>query len=358
VQEYADGEEFAVDTVAMDGDIKVVALWRYRKFSANGAPFVYQCTELVSSAGERESEICNYCVDILKAQNLQWGPTHTEIKYTSRFGPALIEINARWHAQNTFPVMVQCLNVDAVSAALDAYFDPESFRTLPRRPDRLLKHGMIVHLVSYSEGVIREVRHLDLIRSLPSLVLLDMPLDVGDRVSKTVDIRTDSGYVLLCNDNNAQLQSDFEYIIQLQKTMFDVEDEEEVDHKQDRSDEMDSAIVEEITRDNFEIGIEVNNMDNMMEVEDIKEDMEGRNEYLNSASDIEKIDNSIRQLEYDVDEEYVSETRITSFVKGNGAVLLSRLRQVALSAIMKVSILYLLGSIFVLTFPLFVKAPS
>mmetsp|Transcript_8189 Transcript_8189/g.11263 ORF Transcript_8189/g.11263 Transcript_8189/m.11263 type:complete len:218 (+) Transcript_8189:489-1142(+) len=217
---------------------------------------------------------------------------------------------------------------------------------------------MIVHLVSYSEGVIREVRHLDLIRSLPSLVLLDMPLDVGDRVSKTVDIRTDSGYVLLCNDNNAQLQSDFEYIIQLQKTMFDVEDEEEVDHKQDRSDEMDSAIVEEITRDNFEIGIEVNNMDNMMEVEDIKEDMEGRNEYLNSASDIEKIDNSIRQLEYDVDEEYVSETRITSFVKGNGAVLLSRLRQVALSAIMKVSILYLLGSIFVLTFPLFVKAPS
>mmetsp|Transcript_3744 Transcript_3744/g.5113 ORF Transcript_3744/g.5113 Transcript_3744/m.5113 type:complete len:186 (+) Transcript_3744:143-700(+) len=185
-----------------------------------------------------------------------------------------------------------------------------------------------------------------------------MPLDVGDRVSKTVDIRTDSGYVLLCNDNNAQLQSDFEYIIQLQKTMFDVEDEEEVDHKQDRSDEMDSAIVEEITRDNFEIGIEVNNMDNMMEVEDIKEDMEGRNEYLNSASDIEKIDNSIRQLEYDVDEEYVSETRITSFVKGNGAVLLSRLRQVALSAIMKVSILYLLGSIFVLTFPLFVKAPS
>lgn len=58
-------------------------------------------------------------------------------------------------------------------------------------------------------------------------MLVDMPLDVGDRVCKTVNIRTDSGYVLLCHDNDAQLQSDFEYIIKLQPTMFDVEPEEE-----------------------------------------------------------------------------------------------------------------------------------
>lgn len=58
-------------------------------------------------------------------------------------------------------------------------------------------------------------------------MLLDMPLDVGDKVCKTVNIRTDSGYVLLCHDNDAQLQSDFEYIIKLQPTMFDVELEEE-----------------------------------------------------------------------------------------------------------------------------------
>ena len=28
IQEYVGGEEYAVDTVAMDGNIKVVALWR------------------------------------------------------------------------------------------------------------------------------------------------------------------------------------------------------------------------------------------------------------------------------------------------------------------------------------------
>jgi len=100
IQEYADGTEYAVDTVARDGQIKVIAIWKYTKFSANGAPFVYQCSELVSADGEVEAAVCDYCVDVLKAQRLRWGPTHTEIKYTTN-GPRLMEINARWHAQGT-----------------------------------------------------------------------------------------------------------------------------------------------------------------------------------------------------------------------------------------------------------------
>jgi hypothetical protein len=100
IQEYADGTEYAVDTVARDGQIKVIAIWKYAKFPANGAPFVYQCSELVSADGEVEAAVCDYCVDVLKAQRLRWGPTHTEIKYTTN-GPRLMEINARWHAQGT-----------------------------------------------------------------------------------------------------------------------------------------------------------------------------------------------------------------------------------------------------------------
>ena len=100
IQEYADGTEYAVDTVARDGQIKVIAIWKYAKFSANGAPFVYQCSELVSADGEVEAKVCDYCVDVLKAQRLRWGPTHTEIKFTTN-GPRLMEINARWHAQGT-----------------------------------------------------------------------------------------------------------------------------------------------------------------------------------------------------------------------------------------------------------------
>jgi len=199
---------------------------------------------------------------------------------------------------------------------------------------------MIVHLVSYSEGVIREVRHLDLIRSLPSLVLLDMSLDVGDRVSKTVDIRTDSGYVLLCNDNNAQLQSDFEYIIQLQKTMFDVEDE---------VDEMDAEVntSDSLQHDTEAISIDKTRIDTV-EVEEVDKFISTK------IADEEKVENSV---EY-VDEDCVSESQITSTVIRNSAIVFSRLSKVALRTLMKVAILYVLGCVFALTLPLFVKAPS
>ena len=31
IQEFADGTEYAMDTVSMDGEVKVLALWRYTK---------------------------------------------------------------------------------------------------------------------------------------------------------------------------------------------------------------------------------------------------------------------------------------------------------------------------------------
>lgn len=61
----------------------------------NGAPFVYQCSELVPIVGEPERKVCDYCVAVLKAQGQKWGPAHTEVMFTTR-GPILIEINARW----------------------------------------------------------------------------------------------------------------------------------------------------------------------------------------------------------------------------------------------------------------------
>ena len=81
VQEFVTGQEYAVDTVAMNGHIKVVALWKYNKRPANGAPFVYQCSQLCSADSAEAKEVCDYCVAVLKAQGLKWGPTHTEVKY-------------------------------------------------------------------------------------------------------------------------------------------------------------------------------------------------------------------------------------------------------------------------------------
>jgi hypothetical protein len=70
--------------------------------------------------------------------------------------------------------------------------------------------------------VISAVRHLDEIRALPSVHLLEVPLAVGDVLVKTVDIRTDAGYVILMHDDEEVLRSDYERILELQDTIFEV----------------------------------------------------------------------------------------------------------------------------------------
>lgn len=245
----------------------MLAVWKYQKLPANGAPFVYQCTELVSSADPAVQGVSDYCVNVLEAQGLRWGPSHTEIRLTAD-GPRLMEINARWHAQNFVPVVRRCLGVDAVTATMDSFFDPgecviyratllfhnvceligiipdciilhihvyiiykyatvDAFDALPARPAPLSSsYGMIVHLISRQEGIIKSIRHLDEITSLPSVHVVEIPSAEGDVLVKTVDIRTDAGYVLLMHEDPAVLQADYERILQLQDSLFEVAGDE------------------------------------------------------------------------------------------------------------------------------------
>ena len=93
LQEVLDGDEWVVDTVSRAGEHKAVALWRYRKGDANGAPFVNFCDELMPMVGETEEALVAYALECLEAVGFRWGPAHIEIKMSCR-GPVLVEVNA------------------------------------------------------------------------------------------------------------------------------------------------------------------------------------------------------------------------------------------------------------------------
>jgi len=71
---------------------------------------------------------------------------------------------------------------------------------------------MISSVVSYKEGEIASINHLDDIQSLPSAIKAVVYAKIGDWVPKTVDIRTDFGYVLLCHENPDQVIEDFKTV--------------------------------------------------------------------------------------------------------------------------------------------------
>jgi hypothetical protein len=98
----------------------------------------------------------------------------------------------------------------------------DEFTKLPRIPADASGYGLILHLISSKEGVIARINHEEAIRGLPSFKLLHLESEVGGQLAKTVDIRTDCGYVVLISDDPAQLARDFDHIVSLQSSLFEV----------------------------------------------------------------------------------------------------------------------------------------
>ena len=250
VQEFTPGgEEYAVDTVTCGGVTRVAALWRYEKIKANGSPFIYQCSELIDVDCDNERDqivrrkVVNYAVKALQAQGLKYGPCHIEVKVHPRTEePKLMEINARWHAQPFLPVVEKVLprGLDALTLTMESFFDRPKFlketreaqnRDFPGNKEkegvsheRKLNHappakeggGMIVHLVQKKGGIVRDVKHLEQIEALPSVVAMSHDAEVGEYLAPTSDHRSHSGYVVLAHKDEQQVKTDYAAIMELQ----------------------------------------------------------------------------------------------------------------------------------------------
>jgi hypothetical protein len=258
VQEFARGTEYAVDVVCRDGERKVAALWKYDKRAVNDAPFVYFATQLVPAASnddkgsnkDVEEAVCNYVFNALNALDIRWGVSHVEVIVTKNaetgFQVRLVEINCRQHNTDFMPLTNACIGYNALDMVLAAYLgeneESKSFHSYPEEASHLRlpwdslpalpstrAHGAIIHFVSYVSGKISRINYdvLDQMEELPSVMDMHVYphfLEEGNEIEKTVDIRSDTGWAHVMNDDEEEFQRDVARLIELQKEMFDVDE--------------------------------------------------------------------------------------------------------------------------------------
>ena len=252
VQEFAAGTEYAVDIVCRDGQRKAVALWRYDKRPANGAPFVYHATRLVSAGDEDDRDgvgkaVCEYAFGALDALGVRWGLSHVEVIAETRADGTvrtrLVEVNCRQHNTDFVPLVNAVVGYNALDVVVAAHLEDgdagedDGFGTpqvvrwddVPTLPSTRA-HGAIVHLVSHVEGRISGINFdvLAEMESLPSVVDMHVYpqfMEVGNEIERTVDIRTDSGWIHLLSPDGDEFEADYGRIVELQRGMFDVEEE-------------------------------------------------------------------------------------------------------------------------------------
>jgi hypothetical protein len=238
VQEFAVGQEFAIDIVSKDGEHKVAAIWIYDKQPANGAPFVYYSTKIYN--GEHASAIYDYARVCLETLGTRWGLTHTEIIITEN-GPRLVEVNCRQHNMDFAPITMGCIGYNAFDMVLAAYLGGEEssfyppgteeqrldWDMLPDVPSSRM-NGAMIHLVNYVEGTLVGVNEEALmeIQNMESVLDLEVYhsfLESGNEISPTIDIRSDAGWVQILSPDRETFHRDYERIIELMPTIFEVQ---------------------------------------------------------------------------------------------------------------------------------------
>jgi biotin carboxylase len=216
VQEFLDGPEYVIDSVSRDGVHKVTAVWLYDKRSTNDANFVYFGTYLCD-VGARERALIAYSDQVLDALGIVNGPGHMEVKWCSD-GPCLVEVGSRCHGgEGTWvPVTHECIGYSQVDVTLDAYLRPADFDALPAAPSPT-KVGCEIDLVARQDGVIAAMPGVDAIRALPSFRKMELAVQPGMRVARSIDCFTRPGSVLLAHADRAVLEKDVAVIRALEE---------------------------------------------------------------------------------------------------------------------------------------------
>lgn len=234
VQEFAVGQEFAIDVVCKDGEKRIAAIWIYDKRSVNGAPFVYFATTIYD--GEQSTIICDYVAKALDALDFRWGMAHVEVILTDD-GPRLVEVNCRQHNMDFIPITMGCFGYNAVDMLLAAYLGELppiggatshiQWDVLPAMPSKRM-NGQMVHLCCFVSGKLCSVNEAALmeIQQMESVIDLEVYgyfLQPGNQIEKTVDIRTDCGWVQMMHADIEIFQKEYKRIIELMPTLFEVE---------------------------------------------------------------------------------------------------------------------------------------
>jgi len=235
LQEFLDGIEYVVDCISRDGVHKVVALWQYDKRQVNGADFVYFGQWLLDARDPQYAPIIEYQKSVLDALEIVNGPSHGEVKLCHG-EPVEVEVGARCHgAEGAWCDLENAVyGLNQADLALDAYLgDEEAFNRIPDLCIHQGKYGVLVILVSFVEGELVEINdaYIQEIRNMSSFRGMELFVNKGEVIHKTIDCFTFAGNVKLISDDMDTIRSHYERIREMELNgLFQVRQIKEYDY--------------------------------------------------------------------------------------------------------------------------------
>ncbi len=189
VEEYMEGPEVSVETLAIDGDIHVIQI---TDKLTTGAPFFVEMGHSQPSqlSEETKEQIKQVAIAANIAIGIKNGPSHTEIKVTSE-GPKIVELGARLGGD--------CITTHLVPLSTGVDMVECSIRiALGEKPSLEPKwnRGSAIRYFQNPTGLITAITGVDEAKTIPGVVQISIVHGLGEKVGKIKSSGDRMGFVI------------------------------------------------------------------------------------------------------------------------------------------------------------------
>lgn len=216
-QRYAEGPEYALDTISCAGRHAALYGWKYTKHRLPGYATAYDRTVFFSPDEPAYAGLADYVFRVLTALHIQYGPVHTEVIQTAG-GPVLVEVNCRpGGGAQKYTFQDKVMQEHETMAALHSYLlEPEEFARRYPEKMHLRQPAAMKDLFLRREKFVEKVTISEACAHLPTFAYA---LHHGEHrlYPQTTDLSSAGGTVYLTGPDEAQLYQDLDYIDALER---------------------------------------------------------------------------------------------------------------------------------------------
>jgi len=192
-EEFLDGPEYSVECFSFSGRHIILGINEETKNPGpEGSEFLEVAHQVPAPmTQERDREVRAFVRGFLDVIGIKDGPTHTELKYTSR-GPRIVETHTRIGGDRLWDMVRLTTGYDLLDMTLQW-----ALGTLkPLEADPVPRGGAAIQYFTPPPGRLKRLHGVQALRRVPGVVDISFAVDVGSHIRVAMESLDRAGYVL------------------------------------------------------------------------------------------------------------------------------------------------------------------
>ena len=192
-EEYLDGPEYSVEAFSFAGRHVILGInVETKNTDPIGSEFLEVAHQVPAPMSpERDREVRAFIRGFLDVLGIKDGPSHTELKFTSR-GPRIVETHTRLGGDRLWDLVRLTTGYDLLDMTLQW-----AMGTLkPLEADPVPRGGAAIQYFTPPPGKLKRLHGMHALKRLPGVVDISLVVDVGTTIRPALKSEDRAGYVL------------------------------------------------------------------------------------------------------------------------------------------------------------------